>query len=333
MSEQTFAFKAAQFRWHAGEADRVSLLPIRHQDIWEYRKLMEALRWNAQEVDLSLDKSDWEKKMTEEQRQFVRQQLAFFAGADLWVLDNIADNFGRELDCMEAAMVFTAQEDQECVHAESYGLQIEAVLDGEERDRTLNAVRHMPVIARIRDWTRQWMGREVPVGERLIAWAIFEGVFFSASFAALQWLRELNLLPGVTNFNTLIARDEGVHTLHLCLQVRKYLVDRPAQARAREIFNGAVAILDEFVEHALPVRLIGINANLMKDYVRFQSDCVLRAMDYEPIFGAENPFPFMDKLSLNGVAKTNFFEHRALQYASPVHAGATRFVLDDTPVD
>lgn len=327
-----YTVRNMSFQWLAGEKDRRSLLPIRHHDIWRYRKLMEALRWNAQEVDLTRDKVDW-ARMSADQQLFVKTQLAFFAGAEFWVLDNIADNFSRELDCMEAEMVFVAQEDQECVHAESYGLQIEAVLGGEERDRTLNAVSHMPIIGRMHDWATSWMGRDRPVGERLIAWAVFEGVFFSASFAALQWLRECNLLPGITDFNTMIARDEGVHTLHLCLQVRKYLTERPSEGRAHAIFAEAIAILDEFVELALPVRLIGINAPLMKEYVRFQSDCVLREMGYRAAYAVDNPFPFMDKLALNGVAKTNFFEHRALQYQNPIRPGVTSFTVDDSPVD
>ena len=157
---------------------------------------------------------------------------------------------------------------------------------------------------------------------------------FSASFASLQWLRDRNILPGITEYNMLIARDEGVHTLNTCLYARKYLIERPSVSDARAIFESAIATLDEFVEHSLPVRLIGMNEALMKQYTRFQADCVYLELGYEkPIYGAKNPFLNMDKLTLNDIAKTNFFERRALQYQNVVSAGAARLAIDNTPLD
>jgi ribonucleotide reductase beta subunit family protein with ferritin-like domain len=320
------------FAWEAGERERVALFPIRHPDIWAFRKKLEALHWNAQEVDLTHDKKDWER-MSGEQRHFVKMQLAFFATVDIDVLKNLDENFGEEVDCMEARMVYAAQKDQECVHAEAYGLQIEAVMDGAERAAVLNAVRTMPVIALMRAWVLRWFDRGVPLGERLVAFAAVEGVLFSASFSALQWLRELNLLPGITDYNSFIARDEGVHTAFACLLARRYLRTRPAPARARAIFEDIVRVLDAFVEESLPVRLIGMNAGLMCQYVRFQADCVLHDLGYEPAFLATNPFRFMDKLTLNEVAKVNFFEARPTQYQNPSKAGAFLLAVDASPVD
>jgi len=326
------AATSPQFRWQQGEKQRTALMPIRHEDIWAFRKKIEGLHWTAQEVDLSKDKADWTTRMDADQRHFVAMQLGFFAGADLWVLDNLAENFSQEIDCLEANMAFAAQMDQECTHAESYSLQIEAVMSGEERDNTMNAAEHMPAVRKMRDWAFRWFDRGIDIGERLVAWAIFEGVLFSASFASLQWLREANLLTGITEYNTFIVRDEGVHTLHACLYVRRYLVNRPSAARVYEIFDGAIETLDDFVDTSLPVRLIGMNADLMRTYVRFQADCVIEELGYEPRYRVENPFPFMDKLSLNEVAKANFFERNSTQYQSVTRAGASNFALDDSEV-
>jgi ribonucleoside-diphosphate reductase beta chain len=320
------------FAWVDGEAERVSLFPIKHDDIWGFRKKLEALHWNAQEVDLTHDKKDWDR-MSEPQRHFVRMQLGFFATIDFDVLDNLAENFIKEVDCMEARMTIAAQQDQECVHAESYGLQIKAVMDGAEREAVLNAARTMPIIARMRAWVMRWFDRGLSIGERLVAFAAVEGVLFSASFSALQWLRELNLLPGVTNFNSFIVRDEGIHTLFTCLLVRKYLRVKPPQEHAEAIFSSVVEVLDDFVTESLPVRLIGMNDELMKEYVRFQADCVLIEMGYLPLYRVKNPFPFMDKLTLNGVNKTNFFERRLNDYQEPVKSEQVALGIDDTPIE
>lgn len=321
------------FRWQPGERDRVSLLPIRHSDVWAFRKTIEGLHWTPQEVDLTRDKKDWDERLTADERRFVRLQLAFFARVDIDVLENLDSNFSQEVDCLEAAMVYAAQMDQECTHAESYGLQIEAVMAGAERAETLDAVRNFPVVARMRDWALRWTDRGTDVGERLVAWAFIEGVQFQGPFCALQWLRLKNLLPGVTEYNTFIIRDEGVHTLFTCLLVRKYLARRPDYRRVREIFASGMENVDLLVSESLPVRLIGMNAELMKEHVRHQADRVLVEMGYAPMYNTPTPFAFMDALSLNEVAKVNFFEARPSQYQNVTAAGAARLALDDTPVD
>lgn len=320
------------FNWEAGEQSRVSLFPIRHYDIWSYRKTLEALHWTAQEIDLTRDQTDWRTKMTKEHQHFIMMQLAFFATIDIDVLKNLDTNFGEEVDCIEARMVYAAQKDQECVHAEGYSLQIEAVIDIDMRDHVFNAVHTMPVIAKMREWALRWCDRGIPVGDRLVAFAAIEGVLFSASFSAIQWLRELNLLPGITDFNSFIVRDEGIHTRFTCLLIRKYLRMKPAQARAWDIFNQVVELLDEFVTESLPVRLIGMNDVLMKQYVRFQADCILIDMGYIPIYRVSNPFKFMDKLTLNEVAKVNFFEHRVTQYQNVSQTGQAKLAIDDSEV-
>ncbi len=324
---------AALFKWAAGEAERTGLFPIKNPGVWKFRKQIEGTQWTAQEVDLSKDRADWEGRMTEDERKFVRHQLAFFARADIDVLANLGSNFSKEVNCPEAEAFYAAQMHQEWVHAESYALQIEAVMAGAEREETLNAVRHFPAVAQLREWALTWAHRGAPVGERLVAWAFIEGVQFQGPFCALQWLRERGLLPGITEYNTFIMRDEGLHTLFTCLLVREHLVARPSQARAEEIFAGGMAAVDALVADSLPVRLVGINAELMGEYVRHQADRVLAAMGYAPLYQAANPFPFMDKLAFNEVAKTNFFERRPTQYQAVTRPGAARLALDATPVD
>ena len=318
------------FRWDAAaEAARLTLLPVWHDDIWAFRKRLESLHWTAQEVTLAGDAADWARASPEE-RNFLRLQLGFFASADVWVLQNLGENFAQEIGCLEARAVYAAQADQEVTHSEAYALQIEAVLPGAaEQAEVLEAVRTMPVVGRMRDWVARWSGRDRPLGERLAAFAAVEGVLFSASFAALQWLRERAVYPGITAYNTFIARDENVHTEFACLLVRRHLTEaaRPAAARVAEIFGEAVAVLDEFVAEALPVALIGMNAALMAQYVRYQADHVMGAMGYPAVFGAPNPFPFMDKLAMNDVCKTNFFEHRSSQYQAPVSRNASALAL------
>jgi ribonucleotide reductase beta subunit family protein with ferritin-like domain len=324
----------AKFRWDPREVGRIAIMPILHEDIWQFRKTLEALHWTAQEVDLTRDAADW-ARLSQDERDFVSKQLAFFAGADLWVLRGIEEFFSKEVDCLEAKMAYAAQADQECTHTEAYNLQIEAVMSGEERDRALNAAENMPAIAKMRDWAYGWMNDSVPTGNRLVAAAVFEGVLFSASFASFQWMRDRNVLPGITEYNALIARDEGIHTLHTGLYVRKYLIERPSIKDAQAIFESAIETLDEFIEHSLPVRLIGMNLDLMKQYVRFQANCVYSELGYKGVIyrGAPNPFPTMDKLTLNGIAKTNFFERRGSQYQNVVAPGASRLALDETPVE
>jgi ribonucleoside-diphosphate reductase subunit M2 len=331
------------FNWAEGEETRSTPLPVRHPDIWAFRKKIEALQWTAQEVDLSRDMACWKNVMTEEQRKYIKMQLAFFATIDVTVLSCISDVLAGAVDCMEARMYYAGQANQECVHAEAYGLQIDAVLEGSERDAAINAVKTMPVIAAIRSWVNQWFqpGRPADgaadrklLGERLIAFAAVEGVMFSSSFAALQWLRDLNLLPGITSYNDFIARDEGVHAHFTCHLIKERLIERPAKEVAYAILGGCVDTVEAFVTESLPVQLIGMSAATMILYVKYQADCLLKAMGYPPYYGVgENPLPSMDKLSLNGVAKTNFFEERPSQYQTPVAEGAYDLRLDDTPVD
>jgi ribonucleoside-diphosphate reductase beta chain len=327
------------FNWVAGERERLSLLPIRHADIWAMREKLLGLHWNANHVILLRDKKDWVTRMSPPQRQFVSMQLAFFSRIDIDALefiDGLCEEIGSpETGCLEARMFYCSQAEQECTHAESYSLQIMAVVDGAEQTALLNAARTMPIVGKIRDWVRRWFDTGIPIGERLVAFAGVEGVLFSASFCALQWLREKNILAGITLFNEYIARDEGIHADTTCLLIRKYLKIKPAEQLAHKIFLDLVEnIIDPFVREALPVRLIGMNADLMVQYVRFQADCVMLNMGYAPIFRVDNPFSFMDKLALNDASKSNFFEKsRGTDYQECTKAGAGALRMDTSFVD
>jgi ribonucleoside-diphosphate reductase beta chain len=325
--------KESAFLWADGEADRLSLRPIRHKDIWAFRKKLSALHWDSDEVSTSKDESDW-KRMTPDQRQFVSMQLAFFSRIDIDALDLI-DGFAAEIDCMEARQYYIAQAEQECTHADSYAIQIEAIAKGAERDRLLNAARTMPIIADIREWVMRWFDRSIPIGERLVAMAGIEGVLFQGSFCALQDLREKNLLPGITKYNEFIFRDEGVHAEFSCLLVRKYLRRKPDETLVHRIFRDLVEnVIDRFVLESLPVRMVGIDAELMMQYVRFRANKILYRMGYRHLYrGVKNPFRFMDKLELNAVNKTNFFEHVPSEYQNVTESGASDLRIDVTPID
>jgi ribonucleotide reductase beta subunit family protein with ferritin-like domain len=317
------------FAWEQDnkESERLSIRPIIYEDIYGFRDIMEGLHWTAQEVDLSKDLSDW-NKLTEGERNLMLHQLAFFVRGDIDIFDNIEMNFSAEMNCLEVKFVYAGQKNQECTHSESYALQIEAVLNSSERKWILNAAKNIPIIYELRQWMLKWFDRKIPIGERLIAFGIVEGVIFSASFAAIQWMRTKNVLHGITASNEFIARDEGVHTLFACLLVKKYLLIKPSQERISEIFYDAIKIIDKFVQLSLPNDLVGMNANLMMQYIRFQSDCVTTGMGYSPIFKVDNPFGFMDALTLNGISKTDFFAKRTTQYQNPTKMGSSKLTID-----
>ncbi|HVE13179.1 MAG TPA: ribonucleotide-diphosphate reductase subunit beta [Elusimicrobiota bacterium] len=318
--------RKSPFRWHALEADRASLFPILHPDIWEFRKKMERCRWTAKDVSLSRDRQQWEA-LDADVRHTVGMQLAFFSQIDGLVLSNLS-RFGAEVDCLEARMAYSAQEDQECVHMESYNLQIEAVIaDGGERKRMLEAARHLPIVGDMHAWVTAAFRKHLPLGERLVAAAFTEGVLFCASFAIMQWLRELNRLPGVTEVNSYIARDENIHTEYSCHLVRDRLQAPVPAGKVHRIFADAMEVAERFVDQSLPVALTGLNATLMRQYVHFQADATLFLLGAGHVYRAPNPFSSMDKLALNRISKSNFFEERATQYQSLDDSGSSALRL------
>jgi ribonucleotide reductase beta subunit family protein with ferritin-like domain len=296
----------------AAEA-RTNLFPIRYPRVWDRYKQALAAFWVAGEVDLSRDRDDW-AKLTADERHFVSMVLAFFANADGVVNDNLSERFGREVAVREAKCFYDLQKTMENVHNEMYSLLIQTYVDdAARRDELLHAVDHFPCVARKAAWARRWIDSpDATFAERLVAFAVVEGIFFSGSFCAIFWLKQRGLMPGLCQSNTLIARDEGMHQDFAALLYTEHVRARLADATAHALVGDAVAHEKEFICGSLPVSLIGMNADDMARYVEFVADRLLAQLGHPPLYGAANPFEFM---ALQGLeTKTNFFEGRESAY-------------------
>ena len=292
--------------------DRFVLFPIQHNDIWEFYKKAEASFWTAEEIDLSQDMNDWENNMNDGERHFISHVLAFFAASDGIVNENLAENFVSEVQYTEAKFFYGFQIAMENIHSETYSLLIDTyVKDGKEKDRLFKAVETMPCVAKKADWALRWID-EGSFAERLVAFAAVEGIFFSGSFCSLFWLKKRGLMPGLTFSNELISRDEGLHCDFACHLYTKHLIHQLPKETVVGIIKDAVEIEKEFVTDALPVGLIGMNAELMCQYIEFVADRLLAELDCPKQYDSKNPFDFMEMISLQG--KTNFFEKRVAEY-------------------
>ncbi|KUG07024.1 ribonucleoside-diphosphate reductase [Solirubrum puertoriconensis] len=274
-------------------------------------KKAEASFWTAEEIDLSQDQKDWEN-LNDGERHFISHVLAFFAASDGIVNENLAVNFMQEVQMPEARCFYGFQVMMENIHSETYSLLIDTYIkDPKQKDYLFNALETVPAVTKKGQWAIKWINSE-NFTERLIAFAAVEGIFFSGSFCSIFWLKKRGLMPGLTFSNELISRDEGLHCDFACLLYEKYLVNKLPEARVHEIIRDAVSIEQEFVTDALPVNLIGMNAQLMSQYIEFVADRLLVALGYRKIYNATNPFDFMEMISLQG--KTNFFEKRVGEY-------------------
>uniref|UniRef100_A0A5F4VTA0 Ribonucleoside-diphosphate reductase subunit M2 n=1 Tax=Callithrix jacchus TaxID=9483 RepID=A0A5F4VTA0_CALJA len=291
---------------------RFVIFPIKYQDIWQMYKKAEASFWTAEEVDLSKDIRHWESLKPEE-RYFISHVLAFFAASDGIVNENLVERFSQEVQITEARCFYGFQIAMENIHSEMYSLLIDTYIkDPSEREFLFNAIETMPCVKKKADWALRWIGdKEATYGERVVAFAAVEGIFFSGSFASIFWLKKRGLMPGLTFSNELISRDEGLHCDFACLMF-KHLVHKPSEERVREIILNAVRIEQEFLTEALPVKLIGMNCTLMKQYIEFVADRLMLELGFSKVFRVENPFDFMENISLEG--KTNFFEKRVGEY-------------------
>lgn len=291
---------------------RFVIFPIQHDDIWQFYKKAEASFWTAEEVDLSPDMNDWHNKLNKDERYFISHVLAFFAASDGIVNENLAVNFIQEVQYPEARCFYGFQIMMENIHSEMYSLLIDTyVKDRKEKDYLLHAIETIPCVGKKADWALRWIASE-NFAERLIAFAAVEGIFFSGSFCSIFWLKKRGLMPGLTFSNELISRDEGLHCDFACLLYTNHMQNKLPEATVREIIVDAVAIEKEFVTDALPVRLIGMNAELMCQYIEFVADRLLVALGCKKVWNATNPFDFMELISLQG--KTNFFERRVGEY-------------------
>jgi len=291
---------------------RFVILPIQYGDIWQMYKKAEASFWTAEEVDLSKDMVDWDK-LKDDERYFISHVLAFFAASDGIVNENLVERFMQEVQVPEARCFYGFQVAMENIHSEMYSLLIDTyVKDTAERERLFNAIETVPAVKKKADWALKWISSDnATYAERIVAFACVEGIFFSGSFASIFWLKKRGLMPGLTFSNELISRDEGLHCDFACLMF-KHLVNKPSKEKVYGIIKDAVTIEIEFLTEALPVALIGMNSTLMKQYIKFVADRLLVELDCEKIYKVENPFDFMENISLEG--KTNFFEKRVGEY-------------------
>ncbi|XP_061126906.1 ribonucleoside-diphosphate reductase subunit M2 isoform X1 [Syngnathus typhle] len=291
---------------------RFVIFPIQYHDIWRMYKKAEASFWTAEEVDLSKDMQDWEL-LKEDEKFFISHVLAFFAASDGIVNENLVERFMQEVQVTEARCFYGFQIAMENIHSEMYSLLIDTYIkDPKDREYLFNAIETMPCVKKKADWALNWIGnKNANYGERVVAFAAVEGIFFSGSFAAIFWLKKRGLMPGLTFSNELISRDEGLHCDFACLMF-KHLVDKPSVETVTSIIKNAVEIEQEFLTQALPVKLIGMNCELMKRYIEFVADRLMMELGFSKLFCVENPFDFMENISLEG--KTNFFEKRVGEY-------------------
>lgn len=292
--------------------NRFVIFPIKHHDIWEQYKMMEASFWTAEEIDLSQDLNDWNNKLNEDERYFIKHILAFFAASDGIVNENLAENFVNEVQYPEAKFFYGFQIMMENIHSETYSLLIDTyVKDENEKADLFNALDVFPAIRKKADWALRWIESD-SFAERLIAFAAVEGIFFSGAFCSIYWLKKRGLMPGLTFSNELISRDEGVHCDFAVHLHNHHLVNKVPKERIRSIIVNALDIEREFITESLPVSLIGMNAVLMTQYLEFVADRLLVELGCEREYNVTNPFDFMDMISLQG--KTNFFEKKVAEY-------------------
>jgi ribonucleoside-diphosphate reductase beta chain len=308
--------------------NRFVIFPIEHQEIWEMYKKQQACIWTAEEIDLSSDIDDWRNKLNDNERHFIKHVLAFFAASDGIVNENLAENFVSEVQYTEAKFFYGFQIMMENIHSETYSLLIDTYIsDPEEKSNLFNAIDTIPAVKKKAEWALKWVESD-HFQERLIAFAAVEGIFFSGSFCSIFWLKKRGLMPGLSFSNELISRDEGMHCDFAVMLHNRFVNNKVSEERIREIILSALEIEKEFITESLPVKLIGMNSDLMKQYLEFVADRLLVDLECSKVFNVENPFDFMTNISLQG--KTNFFEKRVGEYqkAGVMNSSENTFDMD-----
>jgi len=307
---------------------RFVVFPIKYPKIWELYKLALSTFWIAEEVDLSIDIKDWETKLNENERFFIKNILAFFAASDGIVNENLIINFYNEIQIPEARNLYATQIQIEAIHGEMYSLLIDTYIRNEqEKSYLFNAIEESSIVKKKAEWAFKWLSGNESFPERLLAFGAIEGIFFSGSFCAIFWLKSRGLLPGLCLSNQFISRDEALHC-RTCVVLYSTLSQKLPESRVHEIFMEAYLIEKEFITESLPVSLIGMNSVLMIEYIQYVVDYWLVQLNYSKLFNTKNPFAFMEYLSLEN--KTNFFEKRVSDYAkvSENEGGALSFDED-----
>lgn len=294
------------------EHNRYTLFPIQWPSIWKAYKTQKDAFWTAEEIDYVADKKDW-NTLSDNEKYFIEHILAFFAGSDGIVLENLVQNFCSEVKVAEARCAYAFQAMMENVHSEVYSLLIDTYVDGKERkEKLFNAIETIPCVQEKAEWAIKWINSERSFAERLVAFAVVEGIFFSGSFCAIFWLKSRGkMVKALGTSNELIARDEGMHT-DFAILLYGHLNDKLSEEVVHQIFKEAVEIEQKFICESLPCNLIGMNKELMSQYIEFVADRLLTQLNYEKIYNSKNPFSFMNKTNLDG--KSNFFEKRVSEY-------------------
>jgi len=291
--------------------DRFTIFPLKHQNLWDLYKKAQMSNWTAEEIDLSKDMEDW-VQLTDNEQKFIKYILAFFAGSDGIVFENINNNFADEVQASEARSFYGYQCHNEMVHGETYSKLIDKYIkDSSEKKQLFQAIQTIPCIERKAEWAMKWFDKSRPFAERLFAFACVEGIFFSGSFCAVFWLKKRGLLPGLCFSNELISRDEGLHQ-EFAVELFNMLQQKPSKDIIHTIIKEAVEIEKGFILDALPCSLIGMNSEKMSEYIEYVSDRLLKQVGHPTIWNSNNPFDFMENISLDG--KTNFFEKRVGDY-------------------
>jgi len=312
---------------------RFVLFPIKYHEIWQMYKKAEASFWTAEEIDLSKDLHDWNNRINDDEKYFISHILAFFAASDGIVNENLVERFSGEVQIPEARCFYGFQIMMENIHSETYSLLIDTYIkEQSQRQYLFNAIETIPCIRKKADWAIRWIqDRDSTFAQRLVAFAAVEGIFFSGAFASIFWLKKRGLMPGLTFSNELISRDEGLHTDFACL-LHSHMKHRASKKMIEDIITDAVSIEKEFLTEALPCALLGMNANLMKQYIEFVADRLLVALGNDKVYHSTNPFDFMENISLGG--KTNFFEKRVGEYQKAgVMASTTKKAAEDGAAD
>jgi ribonucleoside-diphosphate reductase beta chain len=290
---------------------RFVIFPIEHNDIWEYYKQHQAAFWTAEEVDLTNDIRDWET-LTDNEKYFIKNVLSFFAASDGIVNENLAENFYREVQYPEAKFFYGLQLAMENIHSLMYSLLIDTYIsNASEKDECFNAIDRLPAVQKKAKWALDWI-ENASFAERLVAFAAVEGIFFSGSFCSIFWLKSRGIMQGLCNANTLIFKDENLHCDFAIHLVNNHLEEKPSEKRIKEILLSALEIEKEFITESLPVSLIGMNSNLMKQYLEFVVDGLLVKFGCSKEFNVEQPFKFMEQIAVE--TKGNFFESRTMEY-------------------
>ena len=291
--------------------NRFVIFPIQYNDIWEYYKMHQAAFWTAEEIDLSNDIRDWEN-LSDNERYFVKNVLSFFAASDGIVNENLAENFYREVQYPEAKFFYGFQIAMENIHSLMYSLLIDTyVSNQQEKDECFNAIERLPAVAKKANWALEWI-KNASFQERLVAFAAVEGIFFSGSFCSIFWLKSRGIMQGLCNANALIFKDENLHCDFAIHLLNNHVENKPSEKRIKEILLSALEIEKEFITESLPVSLIGMNSNLMKQYLEFVVDGLLVKFGCKKHFNVEQPFKFMEQIAVE--TKGNFFESRTVEY-------------------